>query len=64
MNVEEFKTYICGLIDEAYHTAKEEFSTEIMFPFFITLKANDQVEFHPIGRGWKTAKKAEELASH
>jgi hypothetical protein len=50
MNIEEFKKYLCELIDEGYKTAKAEGTHEIMFPFTIQLKSDDQIEFsirHP-----------------
>jgi len=48
MNITQFKTELCELIDDAYRTAKHEGSDEILYPFMITLKRNGEVEHHII----------------
>jgi hypothetical protein len=55
MNIDEFKTELCELIDAAYLIAKQEGTREICFPFSVTLVAEDQVHYELIRRHRETA---------
>ena len=48
MNIREFQSYMHDLIESAYLTARIERQDEILFPFMIKLKENDQIEFVPL----------------
>jgi hypothetical protein len=45
MKIDELKNYLCELIEESYQTARFEGHQEIMHPFVIVLKGQDEVEF-------------------
>jgi hypothetical protein len=47
MNITQFKTDLCELIDDAYEAAMHEGSNEILYPFMLTLNLKTgQLDYH------------------
>jgi hypothetical protein len=50
MNIQQLKIHLCELIDAAYTEAKKEGRNEIIHPFTILIREDEEVEYLPLHR--------------